>query len=58
MRLVAQTDETIACRGAVQPFDAIRTRGNQFSAPEVREALESVGFADVTLRSKAHFSRG
>jgi acetylserotonin N-methyltransferase len=33
----------------------IGTLGKQFSVPELREALESVGFADVTVRNTTHY---
>jgi hypothetical protein len=33
----------------------IGTLGKQFSVPELREALESVGFANVTVRNTTHY---
>ena len=33
----------------------IGTLGKQFSAPELREALESVGFTDVSVANTTHY---
>jgi hypothetical protein len=33
----------------------IGTLGKQFTAPELRSALEGVGFADVSVKNTTHY---